>query len=259
MRQLWGFCQATAASDLMWPQLPKLSPRHWSAFWWCLHATFCTTASTYDQSANYKLWFIKLRYVLYDRYRSESTVFWPDDHGCCKCDADKQQNYYGISRDNISEPPLFSHLVSYQSLPGGRLWVWKNYFPQSFPTKTNMKTLIQDDFSEHSGEKLTIVSNASVHLNNDTTLGAYQLHTIRDKKRWVSQPLEPQTHSHSYCHWLKNVSPCPQRYSRTTHKAPSYLATYGLCGSNKGPGQTIIQTWPQHGHRCWHDNGTCAA
>ena len=45
-----------------------------------------------------------------------------------------------------------------------------------------MKTLIQDNFSEHLGDKLTIVSNASVHLNNDISLGAWQIHATGDKK-----------------------------------------------------------------------------
>ena len=70
-----------------------------------------------------------------------------------------------------------------------------------------MTTLLQDDFSKHSGDKLTIISNASVNLNNNTASGAWQLHTTRDKKRRASQSLERQTYSHSYRHELETFHP----------------------------------------------------
>ena len=63
--------------------------------------------------------------------------------------------------------------------------------------------LFQDDVSEHSGDKLTIVSDASIHLAHNTAPGACQLHTTRDKKGQASEPLERQTHSHSYRHELE--------------------------------------------------------
>ena len=63
-----------------------------------------------------------------------------------------------------------------------------------------MKTLIQDNFSENLGDKLTLVSDTSVHLQNDAASDAWQLHATRDKKLRVSQPLERQALSHSHQH-----------------------------------------------------------
>ena len=73
----------------------------------------------------------------------------------------------------------------------------KNYLPHSLHLKPNMKSVIQDNLSKYSGEKLTLFSDASAHLKNDAAFGAYQLHATRDKKRSVSQLLEEQALSHS--------------------------------------------------------------
>ena len=129
IRRLKGFWRATPAIDLRWPQLPTPTKRHCSAFRQCLLTTVCSSASPYDQSSNYKLdttlgpWFIKPRHVLHECYRSNIAVYWRDDHGYHKCNPSNQQNIYTINRDSIVDPPLLSHLVSYQSLPEGRLWV----------------------------------------------------------------------------------------------------------------------------------------
>ena len=48
------------------------------------------------------------------------------------------------------------------------------------------------------GEKLTLVSDASVYPKNDAASGVWQLHATRDKKRHVSQPLERQAHSYRH-------------------------------------------------------------
>ena len=61
-----------------------------------------------------------------------------------------------------------------------------------------METVLQNDFSKHSGEKVTLVSDASIHLKNDAASSAWQLCAKRDRKRRVSQPLEQQAHSYSY-------------------------------------------------------------
>ena len=75
--------------------------------------------------------------------------------------------------------------------------------PPKSSRENQMKTLFKFDFSEHLGGELTIASDASVDLDNDTACGAWQLHATRDKTRRVSQPLEWQTHSYYYLHELE--------------------------------------------------------
>ena len=137
---------------------------------------------------------------MYDVYRAKNTVYWRDKLKYYCCDTNTQENYCVINRDNVSEPPPLSHPVSYQLLTGAQLWAWKTYLPRNIPLKSDNRTLLQDDFSEHSGDKLTLVSNASVHILNDTASRAWQLCADQNKKQRVSQPLEQQAHSHSYCH-----------------------------------------------------------
>ena len=53
--------------------------------------------------------------------------------------------------------------------------------PRNIPLKSAYKIVLQDGFSEHSGNRLTLVSDVSVHITN-TASGVWQLYADQDKR-----------------------------------------------------------------------------
>ena len=110
-----------------------------------------------------------------------------------------------------------------------------------------MEAMLQDNFSEHSGDKLTLVGDAAVHLNNYAASSACQLHAKRYKKRCVSQPLERQALLHSYRHELETFYLALQDADgqlKKTHHITQYMdcetAIKALVWPSYKPGHTMV-------------------
>ena len=84
--------------------------------------------------------------------------------------------YYVINRNNALEPPPLP--PSLVSATAGCITVdMKDLPPPNIPPKSDNQTVLQDDFSEHSGDNLIPASDASVHISNDTASKAWQLYS----------------------------------------------------------------------------------
>ena len=90
------------------------------------------------------------------------------------------------------------------------------------------RRIITDDYVEQPDDKLTLVSDASVHINNNTAAGAWQLYRSKDQKRRISQLLEPQDHSHSYRHELETFH-LALKDADTQLKHPHQITQYMDC------------------------------
>ena len=78
--------------------------------------------------------------------------------------------------------------------------------------------VIVDEYIIQPDNKLIIISDAFVHIANDTAAGAWQMYKNgdRDNKRRVLQPLEYQDHSYSYQYELETFILCSNHYNRNS-------------------------------------------
>ena len=83
------------------------------------------------------------------------------------------------------------------------MWVEKVYFLPIIRSQPDRRTVLQDNFYKHPGDKVTLVSNALVHIMNNTAAGVWHFVSKWEKKRQVSQLLKHQNHSYSYHHKLE--------------------------------------------------------
>ena len=88
-------------------------------------------------------------------------------------------------------------------MPTGRLWIWKPFIWFKISTTNNTHTIITNDYHKHPGVILTLISDATIHMNDSNAACSWQLYKDRYHKRQVTQPLEHQDHSHSYHHKLE--------------------------------------------------------
>ena len=60
----------------------------------------------------------------------------------------------------------------FQLQPNGRIWVWKPFLLFQTAHPKDERRVIVDDYVEHPDGRLTLISDASVHLANDEAAGA---------------------------------------------------------------------------------------
>ena len=90
---------------------------------------------------------------------------------------------YDINYEQPEEPPFISYPISAKTLPEGCLWIWKPFVPFSESVLNDKQFVTTNDYVEQPGDNLTMVSDATVHVDTSKVSDAWQLYKEQDNKR----------------------------------------------------------------------------
>jgi hypothetical protein len=193
-----------------WPNTVKPNDRHRAAFRKCLQLTFCPDGDPYTRSKNYPLrqplgtWYPVARMIQFPAYRSKDSIYYRDELGLHRCQ-DTRKGFYDIPLECVTAPPLNSHPINPNL--SGRTTFWTQrprILIRQFKPK-HLKFVTGDNLPYGPIEKLDLVSDASVHLEQEK--GAITWHAVTEDDRRLSMdiPIEVPRHSYSYRHELVGI------------------------------------------------------
>jgi hypothetical protein len=205
--------RADPEEGIRWPNTVEPTNAHRVAFRKCLRAVFCTSTSPRGRVVDYNLdlklgkWHPVRRNIKFDAYRSKSTVYVRDEEGLRKGIPREHQNgFYDLTGEIVQHPPLKSNPIAPNYSSPGTVWTRRGRILVR-PKKSQVKPEILSDQIRPEGmvEKLDLVSDASVFVENCKAAVAFQVRNEDDDRFFASIPMEAYPGTYSYREELRGL------------------------------------------------------
>ena len=178
-----------AGSDMFWPFQVCPPSAFWSTFRRCLRLTFCTSTppnqpieNGMDLDTHLGAWLPVKRFVWFDAYRSETTVYWREDTIIYEMTPSTPRGYY-TRGPPISELPLDAHPISVHKV-GNRVWTHRPYrMGPPTPSPSDPVGYVIRDTLPISYPLLIVCSDASTHLDTGVTTCAWVISATANQSK----------------------------------------------------------------------------
>lgn len=193
-----------AGTDLFWPYQICPPPAFWAVFRRCLRHTFCTTTSPnqpiengMDLDQRLGAWLPVKRYVWFDAYRSETTVYWREDGTIYQMQPSTPRGYY-VRGTAIQELPLDAHPISVHKV-GDRIWTHRPYRLGTMEALESQPTgyTISDTLSTRH-PFLIVCSDASTHVDMGVSTCAWIISATSTQMKSMCAHIQNITSGTSY-------------------------------------------------------------
>jgi hypothetical protein len=205
--------RADPEEGIIWPNTVEPTNAHQVAFRKCLRAVFCTNTSPRGRVTDYNLdlklgkWHPVRRNIKFDAYRSKSTVYVRDEEGLRKGIPREHQNgFYDLTGEIVQHPPLKSNPIAPNYSSPGTVWTRRGRILVR-PRKSQLEPEIFSDQIKPEGtmDKLDLVSDASVFVENCKAAVAFQVRNEDDDRFFASIPMEAYPGTYSYREELRGL------------------------------------------------------
>ena len=193
-----------AGSDLFWPYQSRPPMEFWAVFRRCLRLTFCTRTSPHqpitngmDLDTHLGDWLPVKRYVWFDAYRSESTIYWREDEVIYEMIPSMHRGLY-TKGQMIREIPIDAHPISVQKV-GNKVWTHRPYRMGTITRQEQdpVGYTVRDTITRPS-PLLIVCSDASTHIETGITTCAWVISTTSNQKRAMCAHIQNISSSTSY-------------------------------------------------------------
>lgn len=200
-----------AGTDMFWPFQTCPPPAFWATFRRCLRLTFCTSTSPHqpiengmDLDKKLGAWLPVKRYVWFDAYRSETTIYLRKDDIIYEMTPSAPRGYY-VRGAVISELPIDAHPISVHKV-GNRIWTHRSYKMGA------VEVTAPDPMGYDVGDTLSathpfliICSDASTHIDTGTSTCAWIISATSKQMKSMCAHIQNITSNTLYCGELEGL------------------------------------------------------